>query len=55
MKSSFFCGGFVLLDMTYEPISLLKWNMILQLEASFFMQQSLFGAEESEAEEFKVS
>jgi hypothetical protein len=27
------------LDMTYEPISLLKWNLMVQLDESFAMQR----------------
>jgi hypothetical protein len=44
---------FLPLEMTYEPISLLKWSMLLQIETSFSMQRTLFGTEESEVEEFK--
>jgi len=41
------------LEMTFEPLSLLKWSLFLQMEESFSMQKQFFGAEEGESEEFK--
>lgn len=43
------------LDMTFEPISLMKFSFYVQMEESFNMQKTMFGAEEGESEELKVS
>lgn len=41
------------LDMTFEPISLMKFSFYVQMEESFNMQKTMFGAEEGESEELK--
>jgi hypothetical protein len=41
------------LDMSYEPISMIKFSLYTQMEQSFSMQRDMFGAEEGESEELK--
>jgi hypothetical protein len=41
------------LDLSFEPLSLLKFSMYTQMDQSFSMQRDMFGAEEAESEEFK--
>eukprot|EP01127_Copromyxa_protea_P021579 TRINITY_DN7467_c0_g1_i2.p1 TRINITY_DN7467_c0_g1~~TRINITY_DN7467_c0_g1_i2.p1 ORF type:complete len:447 (-),score=71.75 TRINITY_DN7467_c0_g1_i2:34-1374(-) len=40
------------LDMVYEPVSIMKWNLMVQMEESFSMQRS-FGAGAHEADNVK--
>lgn len=40
--------------MEYYPLSLMKWQMMLQMEQSFALQQSMGTAVEEESDEFKV-
>ena len=42
------------LDMTFEPISLMKFSFYVQMEESINMQKTMFGVEEGESEELKV-
>jgi hypothetical protein len=42
------------LDMTFEPISLMKFSFYVQMDESFNMQKSMFGAEDGDSEELKV-
>lgn len=42
------------LTLQYSPISLMKWQMMEQMEQSFRMQQQIGTAVESESENFKV-
>lgn len=41
------------LDLSFEPLSLLKFSLYTQMDSSFSMQRDMFGAEEAESEEFK--
>jgi hypothetical protein len=42
------------LSVSYSPYSLMKWQMMLQMEQSFAMQTSMGTAAEGESDEFKV-
>jgi hypothetical protein len=42
------------LTLSYSPISLLRWQMMLQMEQSFAMQQSMGTAVSEETDDFKV-
>lgn len=42
------------LSMSYSTFSLMKWQMFMQMEQSFAMQESIGTAAEGESEEFKV-
>jgi len=41
------------LDLTYEPLSILKFSMYTQFEQSFSLQRDVFGADENESEDVK--
>jgi len=41
------------LTLSYSPISLLRWQMMMQMEQSFKMQQTMGTSVESESDEFK--
>lgn len=43
------------LSLAYSPISLMKWQMMIQMEQSFAMQQSMGTSREGESDEFKVT
>ncbi len=42
------------LTITYNPLSMMKWQMMLQMEQSFLMQKSIGTAAEGDEDEFKV-
>jgi hypothetical protein len=42
------------LTISYAPLSLMKWQLMLQMEQSFALQQSIGTAVEDEADEFKA-
>jgi hypothetical protein len=44
---------FVSLSLSYSPISLIKWQLYLQMQQSFEMQESMGTAMEGESDEFK--
>jgi hypothetical protein len=42
------------LSLSYSPMSLVKWQMMMQMEKSFQMQVALGTALENESDDFKV-
>lgn len=42
------------LSLSYSPMSLIKWQMMMQMEKSFQMQVALGTALENESDDFKV-